>query len=369
MRGLACNDDTADGGAGAARPPLLLKNQTSIELHEALRHLGVTPRLARQIQASAVRRSTLPEQDSTISTKLLARVRAATTMPMLTILDRAVSALDGFVKYLFRGAGEGSFEAVCIPLLHGERAKSVVCVSSQVGCAMGCRFCATGRMGLVRDLASWEIVEQVALLAREAPHPVRGVVFMGMGEPLRNYEAVMRAARMLSEPCGLAIAAKAITISTAGEVPGILRFTAEQQPYRLIVSLNAADPALRRSLMPIEERHDTPSLMAALRAYHAASGRRVTLAWTAMAGVNTRDEDARQLAALVGDLPVQLDWIDVNDPGGCFLPPDAAERARFRDALRRHLAAPVIRRYSGGQDIHAACGMLAGLRSTGGGTG
>ena len=130
-----------------------------------------------------------------------------------------------------------------IPLLHRpEDRKYVVCVSSQVGCALGCAFCATGRMGFRRNLATWEIVDQVVKIQADSPHPVRGVVFMGMGEPLLNYDAVIQAARILSEPCGMAIAGKAITISTVGIVPGIRRFTAERHPYRLVVSLTTADP-------------------------------------------------------------------------------------------------------------------------------
>ena len=145
------------------------------------------------------------------------------------------------------------FEAVRIPLLHrAGKEKTVVCVSSQVGCALGCRFCATGRLGFGRNLATWEMVDQVIRIAADSPHPVRGVVFMGMGEPLLNYDAVVRAARILSEPCGLAIAAKAITISTAGIVPGIRRFTADRLPFKMVVSLASADKAKRRTMMPVD---------------------------------------------------------------------------------------------------------------------
>jgi 23S rRNA (adenine2503-C2)-methyltransferase len=174
-----------------------------------------------------------------------------------------------------------------------------------------------------------------------------------------NYDAVLTAAAVLSEPCGMAISAKAITLSTVGIVPGIRRFTAGRHAYRLVVSLTSADPARRRALMPVEAAHPTPELMQALREYHAATGRRVTLAWTMIAGLNTRTEDARMLAELTRGLPVKLDLIDVNDPSGRFRPPSPDELGAFRDALREFLAMPVGRRYSGGQDIHAACGMLA----------
>jgi 23S rRNA (adenine2503-C2)-methyltransferase len=343
--------------------PILLKNLTATELHAALAPRGVSLRLARRLQAAALRRDEFPAELPEVSGALLEQIRGAAQLPRLEVLDRRVSPRDGFAKVLFRGAGPEPFEAVEIPLAHRPgQEKTIVCVSSQVGCAMGCAFCATGRIGFVRDLEPWEMVDQVVQVAAQARHPVRGVVFMGMGEPLLNLDAALRAARILSEPCGLAIAAKAISFSTAGVVPGIRRFAAERLPFRLIVSLTSADPARRRELMPAAP--PLPALLDALRGYHAATGRRVTLAWTMIAGVNTREEDAIQLAEWVGGLPITLDLIDVNDATGRFRPPSAEELAAFRDALRRHLRMPVARRYSGGQDIHAACGMLAGGADT-----
>lgn len=339
---------------------VLLKNHTAPELHEALAPLGVSLRLARRLQAAAVRREEIPESLPEVSGRLLERIRREVRLPKLVLMDKRVSARDGFAKYLFRGEGEGAFEAVRIPLLHrAGHEKYIVCVSSQVGCAMGCAFCATGRMGFVRDLAPWEMVDQVIRIQADSEYPVRGVVFMGMGEPLLNFDATVRAARILSEPCGMAIAAKAISLSTAGIVPGIRRLAAERLPYRLVVSLTSADPGRRREVMPMAGAYPLPDLMAAIRDYHAATGRRVTLAWTMISGFNVRETDAVQLAELVGDLPITLDLIDVNDPTGRFCPPTAEELAGFRDALRKHLRQPVARRYSGGADIHAACGMLA----------
>lgn len=339
----------------------LLKNLTAGQIHAALSQAGVTPRLARQIQAAALRREELPSRLDGVSPKVLTNAARLTTIPRLTQLGRAESPQDGFTKYLFRGEGPEPFEAVRIPLLHRtDDQKFVVCVSSQVGCSLDCAFCETGRMGFRRNLAAWEMVDQVIRIQADSPHPVRGVVFMGMGEPMLNYDAVIHAARILSEPCGLAISGKAITISTAGVVPAIRRFTVERHPYRLVVSLTSADPARRRALMPVEAIYPATDLIDALRGHHAATGQRITLAWTMISGVNTREEDARQLAELVRGLPVKLDLIDVNDSTGRFKPPSPDELNSFRDALRVHLKAPVARRYSGGQDIQAACGMLAG---------
>lgn len=343
---------------------VLFKEHTAAELHERLAPLGVSARLMRRLQSLVVRggANELPAALPETSPRLLERLRQATRIPRLTCLEKVVSPTDGFAKYLFRGLSPESFEAVRIPLLHrpGDE-KYVVCVSSQVGCALGCVFCATGRMGFRRNLAAWEIVDQVCHIRADSPHPVRGVVFMGMGEPLLNYDRVMHAAAILSEPCGLAIDARAITISTVGVVPMIRRFTAERRPYRLVVSLTAATSEKRRQLLPIENTHPLPELMAAVREYQEASGSRVMLAWTMLRGINTSSEDARALAELTAGMPVKIDLIDVNDATGQFAPPDAAELRTFRDALSAELSMPIVRRYSGGKDVHGACGMLAGL--------
>ena len=350
-------------GMSTVPKPLLFKEHTADQLYEGLAPHGVTLRIARRLQVAVVKRGAaeVPAAIPEVSPRILARVRGATVIPQLTLLDKATSPLDGFTKYLFRGEGPEPFEAVRIPLLHrpGDE-KYIVCVSSQVGCAMGCTFCATARLGFRRNLQAWEIVDQVMHIRDNSPHPVRGVVFMGLGEPFLNYDRVMRAAEVMFDPCGLAIEGKAITLSTVGVVPMIRRFTAERRPHRLIVSLTSADPERRRGLMPIEAMHPLPELMDAVREYHQATGKRVTLAWTMISGFNTRLEDARQLAQLTAGLPIILDLIDVNDTTGRYLPPTPAELQAFRDALSAEVRMPVIRRYSGGRDIDGACGMLAG---------
>lgn len=346
-----------------ASPRVPFKDCTSAELRQRLAPLNISERLARRLQSAVVRADALavPSALPEVPRRLLERIAAATSIPRLTLLDRTTSPKDGFTKYLFRGIDDQPFETVRIPLLHRpEDRKYIVCVSSQVGCALACAFCATGRLGFRRNLLTWEIVDQVLRVRADSEHPVRGVVFMGMGEPFLNYDRVLRAAAVLCEPCGPAIEAKAITISTAGVVPMIRRFTAEGHPYRLIVSLTSADPRRRRELMPIEETHSLDELMAAVREYQAASGRRMTLAWTALSGINLRPEDARQLAELTAGMRMQLDVIEVNDPTGQFQTPTLAELKAFRDALTTELSMPVVRRYSGGGDINAGCGMLAG---------
>jgi len=281
-------------------------------------------------------------------------------LPSLEVLERR-RADDGFVKYLFSSSAGGRFEAVRIPLFEE---KYVVCVSSQVGCALACDFCATGRLGFLRNLETWEMVDQVLRIRAEADRPVRGVVFMGMGEPLLNPTEVLRAARILSHPAGLAISARAISLSTAGVVPAIHRYVREGHPYRLVFSLTSAIPEKRRQVMPIEATHSLASLVSAIRAYAEARRERAMLAYVLISGFNTGREDALALADAFGGIPIKLDLIDVTDTTGRYQPPGPEELARFRDYLQV-LKAPVARRYSGGKDIQAACGTLAATSAGG----
>lgn len=283
------------------------------------------------------------------------------TLPRLALDRVQTSPRDGFQKLRFVTADGLAVETVVIPL--HKAGAATICVSSQVGCAMGCVFCATARMDRRRNLASWEILDQWVQardLARAQGRRVTGVVFMGMGEPFLNYDRVITAAEWLRCPYGGATAAKAISISTVGLVPEIDRYTAEGHKYRLAISLGAATDEKRALLVPVAARTPVAEVMAAARRHALARRDRVMLSYVCIGGTNVGEDDARALGALIGDTPVRLDLIDVTDPAGRFVAPSAAELAAFRDALSRHVGQPVVRRYSGGADIQAACGTLAG---------
>jgi len=276
----------------------------------------------------------------------------------LRVADRRRSRLDPFAKYLFEAEDGRRFETVRIPL---EKPRFSVCVSSQAGCALACAFCETGRMGLERNLEAWEIVEQVLSVRRESPErPVTGVVFQGQGEPFQNYDNVIRAAAVLRDPNGARIGGDRITISTVGLLPMLERYTEEGHPYRLMLSLTSAFGEKRARLVPVARSYDVPDLVAAMKRHAARRRTPVSIAWVLMAGVNTGADEARELGHLFRGVPVRLSVIDVNDPTGAFRRADDAERGRFLSALSDEGVA-FVRRYSGGPDIHAACGMLASL--------
>jgi len=284
-------------------------------------------------------------------------------LPRLALDAHLVSAGDGFEKLRFRTGDGLAVETVLIPL-HKPGSVSV-CLSSQVGCAMGCAFCATARMPDRRTLAAWEIVDQWVQardLARGSGRRVTGAVFMGMGEPLLPgvKPRVLAAASLLCCPHGGQVAAKNITISTVGIVPQIDEYTREGHKYRLSISLGAATDAKRAELVPAASRWTIAEVLAAARRHAQSRRDRVMLAYVCISGVNVGEDDARALGEVIGDTPVRLDLIDVTDATGRFQPPDPDEMSRFRDALTRHVGQPVVRRYSGGKDIAAACGTLAG---------
>jgi 23S rRNA (adenine2503-C2)-methyltransferase len=331
--------------------------------------LGASEEVGRKVLAAAVQRGEFDLRSVRgVRRDLVDRIESRSTAEPLQICARD-TAPDGFVKYLFELHGGARVEAVRIPVpceapgadvsaYEGKEKKYIVCVSSQAGCALACAFCATGELGFRRNLDAAEIVGQVLAVRAEADRPVRGVVFMGMGEPFLNYDEVIRAARILSHPSGACIDAKSITISTAGVVPQIRRFTAEGHKFRLAVSLTHAIPRRRLSLMPIEKVHPTPDLVAAVHAHARARRTRVLVEYVLLGGINDSPEDARALAALLDPALVKVDLIDVNGEIGGFRRSTREARSAFLDVLSA-ARLPFAVRYSGGQEIGAGCGQLA----------
>ncbi len=360
-RKTGMTDTAAEGAAGTERP---LNDLSFGEFTARMENIGLSGLQARKV-FSAVYRKGRPDlgqgtaRVDEVSPRHLDLIRA---MPWgkLSVLDRRQAA-DGFVKYLFQSPLGGCFEAVRIPLFGR---KHVVCISSQVGCALGCVFCSTGRLGFSRNLETWEMVEQVRVIRDEAELPVRHVVFMGMGEPFLNYDNVIRAAVLFTQSGGLQISGRNITISTAGVAPAIRRYTEEGHPFRLTFSLTSAIPEKRRALMPVEKRWPLDELVDAIAGYARTTGDRAVIAYVVIRGVNIGAEDVEALRQTFRNIPIKLDLIDVHDASGRLQPPDAEELKRFRDMLQV-LRVPVGRRYSGGSEIGASCGNLAATRQGG----
>ncbi len=320
-----------------------------------------TPVEARRIQARFLGEGRLSFDFKTpLKKDLQERLKERFDWGLLKIVERIEDPFDRSVRYLFEARDGALIEAVKIPLLKCDHFS--VCLSSQAGCAMACDFCATGRLGLRRHLEAWEIVAQFWQIRQETKGRVSGAVFMGQGEPFHNYDNVIRAADLLSTPNGCRVDAKKITLSTVGLAPQIDRYAAENQPYRLIVSLISAVQKKRERLLPAAVRWPLPKLIASLRNYGMKTGGRITLAWVLIKGFNTGPDEVEALQALSKQISFSLNLIDVNDAR-----PDGYERAddSEREAFIRRLQTlkiPIIRRYSVGRARHSACGMLSGKR-------
>lgn len=338
----------------ALTPEALAEAVSAVTLAEARKLVAMVHRDEPVRPTSAVRRASA------------AAVNAAGEVPRLTVVEEVASAIDPFVKYQMESRGQ-RFETVRIPLADPDRFS--VCVSSQVGCALACRFCATGRLGLTRNLSAWEIVEQVREVRRRLPRGrVHGVVFQGMGEPLANFDAVITAISVLTEPCAQGIDGRAITVCTSG-LPNQIRRLARAAPaVRLGLSLGSARVSVRKRIMPIDDSHGLDEVLDAAAEHAQVTGHSPMWAVTLLAGVNDSDEDAAALAeaaqafaAKTGRRPrlsiIAYNSIGDDDP---FARSSDERAAAFRAVLSAH-GLPSHRRYSGGSDIAAACGQLVAL--------
>jgi 23S rRNA (adenine2503-C2)-methyltransferase len=272
-------------------------------------------------------------------------------------ISDSVASLDGSTKHAFRFSDGRQAEGVFMPY---ER-RTTLCLSSQVGCAMGCTFCATGQMGIIRNLTSAEIVGQVVAMLNAHPQssvsPVN-LVFMGMGEPLHNLDHVMAAFALLTDPKGLALSPRRITLSTSGLVSGIDRLGAFAKRPRLALSLNATTDAYRSGIMPVNKVWNLEALAKALARFPFQKGERVTLEYVLLKGVTDGLEDGRRLAAFAKGLPAKINLIPFNPhEGSGFEPPS---EARIEELCRILLGKglPVSVRRSRGQDVAGACGQL-----------
>lgn len=301
----------------------------------------------------------LDAQDMTNLPEALRRDLAPRLWPFEIDIEQTADHGDT-VKWLFRCTDGNPVETV----LMGYRNRTTLCISSQVGCAMGCTFCATGQFGFDRHLDAGEIVAQVAYanaFLNDSPMPhsparVTNVVFMGMGEPLANYDNTRESIRRMIEVMGMS--ARSITVSTVGFVPGMRKLTDEPWPVNLAVSLHSTIPEERSKIVPINDRYPIDAVVDAAGEYYKAKGRRVSLEWTLIADENDSDEEAIGLARIARQIHAHVNVIVLNPtPLSLDRPPDADRVRRFTGTLRRE-GANVTMRDTRGQDIDAACGQL-----------
>jgi 23S rRNA (adenine2503-C2)-methyltransferase len=290
---------------------------------------------------------------SDLPSSLREKLSLVVNLSCLDLIREEISC-DGTRKFLFKANDGNCIESVLI----FNRNRVTACLSSQVGCALGCNFCLTGRDGFIRNLETGEIIDQFLGMEEELGEPITNVVFMGMGEPLYNYESLVKAIRILVNDKGIGFPLRRITVSTAGVIPGILRLVREDFKVNLAVSLNAADDKTRSALMPINLKYPMKELIKVALAYPGSRRKWVIFEYILIKNVNDRPEDAIELAGLIGKRRAKINLIPFNPyPGTTLQEPEQESIQTFQEILlSSHITA--LLRKSKGVDINAACGQL-----------
>lgn len=307
-------------------------------------------------------RGVSPEQMTNIGKATRQKLDGVAEYRLPTVRRRLVSALDGTVKYLFALGDGNCVESVVMKYKYG----NTICISSQVGCRMGCRFCASTIGGKVRDLTPGELVGQVIAAGADTGERISHIVLMGIGEPLDNYDNVVKFLRLVTHPDGLNISYRHISLSTCGVVPGILKLAELNMPITLSISLHAANDQTRSSIMPVNRRWGVDELLSACKTYYEKTGRRISFEYTLIDGKNDSPEAARELARVLNShlrtrsttMPIHVNLIPVNEVKETgFKRASDDSVAAFARALEDNGIRATVRRRLG-SDINASCGQL-----------
>lgn len=335
-----------------------ISGKTLPEIEKLIQEIGEPAFRARQLHSWIYSKQSRSFDEMTdLSDTCRQKLANIAQIPLLRLSHLQVSK-DLTRKYLFTLPDEHTIEAVLMSF--SDRTSLSACVSSQVGCAIGCTFCATGYLDFTRNLTAQEIVDQVMSIQRESGQRVANVVYMGQGEPLLNVEEIIKSLHILIDSVG--IGARHLTISTAGIVPGIKRLAEEKLPITLALSLHAPDKVTREQIVPIAKKYQLPELMKSLRDYAQATGRRVTIEYVLLKGVTDTPEQAQALAELVRDLHCNINLIPYNPTLNAFEKPlysrpNRQSQLHFKQIAQR-TGKTVTIRLERGADIDAACGQL-----------
>lgn len=329
-----------------------IKSMTQGEITAALREMGESAFRGKQIFSWLHKGARSFDEMSDLSKDLRARLAAEYYITSPEIACKQVSKLDGTTKYLWRLSDGNCIETVLMSYHHG----NTVCISSQVGCRMGCKFCASTIAGKVRDLRASEMLDQVLFTRLDSGRDISNIVLMGIGEPLDNRETVLRFLQLVNHPDGLNIGMRHISLSTCGIVPGIDALAQEDLQLTLSVSLHAPDSETRSRIMPVNRSYDVEELFAACHRYFQKTGRRISFEYAMIDGVNDNDWQADLLAKKIRGMPGHVNLIPLNDVTESEFKP-SRRVAAFQKRLESHGITATVRRSLGG-DIDASCGQL-----------
>ena len=336
-----------------------LYSMTEEELLSYFLSIGEPKFRAKQV-FSAIAQGTPISDITTLSKALRERLANETLGSLPRVRERLVSQIDGTVKYLFELHDGACIESVLMKYKHG----NTLCISSQVGCRMGCKFCASTIGGKERDLMPSELLGQITVAQRDSGERISNVVMMGIGEPLDNFDNVVKFLRLVGDERGLNIGYRHISLSTCGVVPGILRLAEEELPITLSISLHAATDERRSEIMPINKKWNIDELLAACVSYYKRTGRRISFEYTLISGKNDTEEDARLLASVLksafrgNGAPIHVNLIRVNEVKETgFVAGSVGSANAFADILNSLGVVATVRRRLG-SDVNAACGQL-----------
>jgi 23S rRNA (adenine2503-C2)-methyltransferase len=332
-----------------------LKNMAIEEIEALSSELGLETYRARQIaQWVFSHHAVAIDEITSLSKEIRAKLKEVAGISSLA-LETIADSRDGSKKYLFKTADGFGVETVLMP----EKTHQTLCISTQIGCSLGCRFCFTGTLGLKRNLTTAEILNQVSavLKTEKLKEKLPNLVFMGMGEPLLNYENVLKSLKILLSPWGFNFSHRKITVSTAGIIP-LIRQLAEDLPVNLAISLNAPDDEIRSYLMPVNKKYPLKQLLKEARSFPVPARKRITFEYILIKEVNDAPAHAEALARLLKNIPCKINLIPFNElPGFRFQRPEDKRILQFQSILHNHhFTAPI--RISKGSDIVAACGQL-----------
>ncbi|MBR3641758.1 MAG: 23S rRNA (adenine(2503)-C(2))-methyltransferase RlmN [Oscillibacter sp.] len=325
---------------------------TPTELGDLMREMGESAYRAKQIFAWLHRGAASFDEMSDLSKGLRERLAETCVLAAPKVVRKQVSALDGTVKYLWELTDGNCIETVFMRYHHG----NTVCISTQVGCRMGCAFCASTIGGKVRDLTAGEMLAQVVHTQKDVGETVSNVVLMGIGEPMDNLENVLKFLELLNHPDGVGIGMRHVSLSTCGMVPGIRRLSELNLQLTLSVSLHAPDSETRAKLMPVNRAYDVEELFKACHAYFEKTGRRISFEYAVIDGVNDHDWQADRIAEKLRGMPAHVNLIPLNDVAESPLKPSKRIR-EFQKRLEQRGVTATVRRSLGG-DIDASCGQL-----------
>lgn len=332
-----------------------IKSLDDQQLQKFVAELGEKPFRARQLyQWMHEKLAGSFDEMTNLSRSFREKLAGCCSYTSLEVVERLVSGIDGTEKYLFRLSDGNVIESVLMRYHHGNS----VCISSQVGCRMGCRFCASTLGGLTRQLLPSEMLDQVYRIQKISGERVSNLVVMGTGEPLDNYENLLQFLKLLTDEHGLHISQRNVTVSTCGIVENIRRLAEEKLQITLALSLHASSQEKRKELMPIAYKYDIHEVLDACRYYFAQTGRRITFEYSLVGGVNDTEEDARALSALIGDINCHVNLIPVNPiKERSYVQSNRAVIEAFKNKLEKNRINVTIRREMG-RDINGACGQL-----------